>query len=232
MEYDWSLNALTKASVGGNLSEDGSSGLSNIQRFTPSVLLRKGQVEAKLFNNLYTQTAFRNGEQELVDLNQRQSFYTGIFQFNYGVDRNSRWNLGFELNVHGVRYDADPSSSFLKVLGNDPNNLDFRKMAVSYAGPRIRFAPFRSIPKFSITSTFLFPLRNDLELLDDTGNQRFLAHNRASWWTQIFYDYSFGQFQLFTELDFLLRLPTDEVSFTQEAFFRYSGNSLFQLFPQ
>lgn len=227
LPYDWSLNGL-KASTS---QQEDTRSLSNVQRFTPSVLLQQGQVEVKVFNNFYTQTAYRDENREKISLNQRQSYYTGLFQFTYGLDPEGRWNIGLEMDVHAVRYDADPGSSFLDVLSRRTEGLEFRKATVSYLGPRIRFAPFRRLPKFSVTSTWLFPLRDDLELLDDAGTQRFLAHNRVSWWTQFFYDISFGRFQLFTEADLLFRFPTEKVSFTQDAFFRTPVTVFFSYFP-
>jgi len=223
--YDWTVNAVelpNQPSTDPNLS--------NIQRFTPSVLLQKGQVEVKVFNNLYTQTAFRNNDREKVDLGQKETFYTGIFQFNYGVSSNSKWNVGFELNYHAVRLDRDTDSSPLKVFGEDEDGLIFRRSQFSYLGPRVRFAPFENIPKFSITSTLQIPLSQNLELEVDSV-RRFLAHNRVNWWTQFFYDKSFGDFQLFTEVDLLYRFPTDQVSFRQDAFFLTPLIVFFSYFP-
>ncbi|MEM6630076.1 MAG: DUF547 domain-containing protein [Bacteroidota bacterium] len=222
--YDWTINAESQ------LIEDPSNPTSNIQQFTPSVLLKKGQVEIKWFNNLYTQTAFRDNERERVELGQRETFFTGIFQFNYGVSQNRRWNVGFEVDYSAVRLDANESNSALKVLGSDETDLIFRKSAISYIGPRIRFSPFPKVPKFSLTSTLQIPVSNDLELFAD-GQRRFLAHNRVNWWTQFFYDKTFGKWQLFTEVDFLFRFPTDQVSFNQDAFFLTPVIAFLSYFP-
>jgi len=64
---------------------------SNIQQYTPSKLIGKGQVDLKWFNNLYTETksTFANGKQP------RQSFFTSTFEFYTGVGQNKRVNLGF-----------------------------------------------------------------------------------------------------------------------------------------
>ena len=225
--YDWTINAL--GSLPGLVNPSGQAS-SNIQQFTPSVLLKKGQVEIKVFNNVYTQTAFRDNERQKVDLGQRETFYTGIFQFNYGVSQDRRWNVGFELDYQGVRLDQDLDSSPLRVLGTSTDNLIFQKHALTYIGPRIRFAPFRNIPKFSLTSTLQIPVSNDLELFAD-GQRRFLAHNRVNWWTQFFFDKTFGQWQLFTEVDFLYRFPTNQVSFNQDAFFLTPVIAFLSYFP-
>ena len=222
--YDWSVNAKTSPTTSTSQAS------SNIQQFTPSVLLKKGQVEVKVFNNLYTQTAFRDNERNKVELGQKETFFTGIFQFNYGVSQDRRWNLGFELDYQAVRLDSDEGSSPLRVLGNSPDNLIFTKNALTYFGPRVRFAPFKNIPKFSLTSTLQIPLSNDLELFAD-GQRRFLAHNRVNWWTQFFFDKTFGQWQLFTEVDFLYRFPTNQVSFNQDAFFLTPVIAFLSYFP-
>ena len=225
--YDWTINSRAERTP--SLLESKVSS-SNIQQFTPSVLLKKGQVEIKWFNNLYTQTAFRDNEREKVELGQRETFFTGIFQFNYGVSQNRRWNVGFEVDYSAVRLDANESNSALKVLGSDETDLIFRKSAISYIGPRIRFSPFPKVPKFSLTSTLQIPVSNDLELFAD-GQRRFLAHNRVNWWTQFFYDKTFGKWQVFTEVDFLFRFPTDQVSFNQDAFFLTPVIAFLSYFP-
>ena len=235
--YDWSLNGRGDALVTADASGSGDDGViptqkrSNIQYFTPSILLPKGKVEIKIFNNLYTQTAFRNGESQRVSLDERQTYFTGIIQFNYGISPTSRINIGFETDIFAVRQDQNEGSSPLRVFGNNQDGLNFNKAALGYFGPRIRVAPFRSIPNLSVTSTLLLPLRTDLELFDENDNRRFLAHNRVSWWTQFFYDKSFGKFQLFTEADFLYRFSTDQVSFDQDAFFRTPLTVFFSYFP-
>lgn len=218
--YDWSINDQQAAA-----SSD-TDPKSNIQKFTPSVLLGQGQVEAKLFNNLYTQTGFRDGNREFVDLGERQTFYTGIIQFTTGVDKDARWNVGFEANLQSVRYDSETGSSPLRIFGsNSDESLIFNRTALTTLGPRIRFRPIKSIPNLSLTSTFLFPLHNDLE------TPFFLAHNRKTWFTQLFYDKFFGDFQLFTEVDFLYRFKTDNPSFTQDAFFRVPITAFLSYFP-
>ncbi len=224
--YDWTVNAVTVP----DLSSSNGGSRSNIQVFTPSILLGKNQVEVKWFNNLYTQTAFRNDEREEVSLGQRENFYTSILQVNYGISEQGRFNIGFETNYQAVRLDRDASSSPLRVLEEGGENTIFQKSQLTYLGPRVRIAPIPSIPKFSITSTLQIPLSNDLELVVDSV-QRFLAHNRVNWWTQFFYDKSFGDFQLFTEVDLLFRFPTDEVSFRQDAFFLTPLIVFFSYFP-
>lgn len=216
--YDWTLN-------GYSTSEEKPTDVSNVQLFTPSVLLGAGQVDAKIFNNIYTQTAFRNADREKVELGERQTFYTGTIQINYGISKSRRINLGFEANINSVRYDSDTSSSPFLILGGDDETEIFSRTVLGSIGPRIRLQPFVKLPKFSLTSTLQIPLHQDLE------SPRFLAHNRTIWWTQFFYDKSFGKFQLFSEVDFQLYFPTKNPSFTQDAFFRTPATIFFSYFP-
>ncbi|MEM6801836.1 MAG: DUF547 domain-containing protein [Bacteroidota bacterium] len=218
--YDWSIN-----DQGSPSSTSSTDPTSNIQKFTPSVLLGQGQVEVKLFNNLYTQTGFRNSDGEFVSSNRRETFYTGIFQFTTGLDKSARWNIGFEANLQSVRYDSEIDSSPLRIFGNSQESLVFNRTELATLGPRIRFRPFKSIPKLSLTSTLLIPLHDDLE------TPEFLAHNRTSWITQLFYDKFFGDFQLFAEADLIYRFKTDNPSFTQDAFFRTPLTAFLSYFP-
>lgn len=221
--YDWSLNDYQPAAA--------DQAISNVQYFTPSVLLKKGQIEVKLFNNLYTQTAFRDANRQKMDLGERQTYFTGIYQFTIGVSQNRRWNVGIEAYLNSVRQDADPGSSPLRIFGSNKTGENFSKTALAYLGPRIRFSPFASIPRLSITSSLQLPLSKDLELIDDQGNSRFLAHNRVNWFTQVFFDQYFGDFQLFTEFDLLFRFKTKRTSFNQPAFFRTPLTVFLSYFP-
>ena len=55
--YDWSLNEIPQKGTGSLLLKQ-----ENLQAYTPSTLLKPGQIEIKLFNNLYTQTAYFDEE--------------------------------------------------------------------------------------------------------------------------------------------------------------------------
>ena len=162
-----------------------------------------------------------------MDLGRKETFFTGIIRFDYGVSQQSRLNVGFEANINGVRYDADPGSSPLRIFGGASNALA-QRWELGTIGPRIRWQPFASVPKFSLTSTFLFNVRNDLERNEDFG---FLTHNRKTWWTQFFYDKIWGDFQFFGEIDLLYLFGTNNHSFDQDAFFRTPVTVFLSYFP-
>ncbi len=193
--YDWTLNAQkTATGVSDETSnvEKGES-VSNIIAFTPSVLLKKGQIEVKNFNNVYSQTSF-DQEGETRELDERQTFYTGIFQITYGSSKNARFNIGLDININHVSY---------KPI-NGVDGESFTRTAIGSIGPRVKVSPFKKIPTFSVQSSLLFPVASDLE------SPRFLAHDRVTWWTQFFYDKTINNFQIFVEADLLLRFRKNE----------------------
>lgn len=211
--YDWTLNSYSNGSRFSSTGAKDSSGntgktvpeepvRSNVQTFTPSVLLRKNQVELKVFNNLYTQKAWYNPEGNRAALNQRQTFYGGIVQFLYGASDKSRINVGFDVNFKGVRYDADTTSSPLEVLSF--TRTDTSRMALTSFGPKVKFSPFKKLDHFSIQSAFWVPVAPTLE------GTPWIDRDRYTWWNQFFYDYSFlKNFQVFTEADLLFYLSKD-----------------------
>ena len=202
--YDWMLNdANASSSIGGS----GSSGGSFIQVYTPSILLKKGQVEAQLFNNLYTDTKFRDVDRNIVELDQRRNFYTGLINFTYGLSKSAKLNIGFDVNIKSVRIDDDKNSSPLRLFKFE-NDLKSRT-SIGSMGPVIKFKPFKQ-SKLTVKSSFLFPVAEDGEAdeRDDSGQsvRQWLDWNRYTWWNQFFIDKNIGSdFQLFLEGDLLFR---------------------------
>lgn len=192
--YDWTLNVKKEVtSDHTDVTDADGNSISNIVAFTPSVLLKKGQIEIKNFNNIYTQTSF-DLEGETQELDERQTFYTGIFQFSYGVSQTAKVNVGLDVYLNHVTY---------KPI-NGLSGESFNRTAIGAIGPRVKISPFNSLPTFSVQSSLLFPVANDLE------SPRFLAHDRLTWWTQFFYDKTFDNFQLFVEADVLFRFRKNE----------------------
>ncbi len=189
---------------------------SNIQTYTPSILLKKKQFQIDIFNNIYTQTAFRNADGNKIKLTERQTFYTGFFQFTRGISNNARFNLGFDLYIASVNYNPF-----------DKNSVDsYTRTALSHFALRIKINPIKNRPRFSIQSALLLPIAKNLEM------PRFLTHDRVSWWTQLFYDKYFNKFQLFFELDFLYRFKSRNPNNSgKNAFLRTPVSIFFSYFP-
>lgn len=193
---------------------------SNLEKYTPSVLLEKGTWDFLSFYSIYTQTQVRDREGDEVALGQRQSFLNAMYQVTYGVSESGRFNIGFDVHVNRAYYDDDEGSP-LNVLWFGEG--DFSRTVVSAIGPRIRFVPVPSIPTLSVQSSFLFPVASDLEA------PFFTAHDRYTWFTQLFYDLRLNaKWRIFMEVDFLYRLKRNE---EQVNFFRTPASAFLSYFP-
>ena len=186
-----------------------SDGVSNIQEFTPSKLLRKGQWDIKGFVSLYTETKERDNEGNRKRRDKRQTFLTNTNEFFVGVSDNSRLNIG--LITRAVSFQRggsnlyDASGAFR--LKNDQRNT---RAALTALAPSVRFQPFKSISNFSLTSSFFIPVFKDRPsangFLDASGNPEntpFLDRRSFVWETKFFFDKNFGgnKWQIFTQLD-------------------------------
>lgn len=176
---------------------------SNIQQYTPSKLIGKGQVDLKWFNNLYTQTksTFSEGKEP------RETFFTSTLEFYTGVGENKRWNIGaileFRSNVIGDRKATD-------VFKFDGETGTARSGFTSIA-PSVKFVPFVAVSNFSIQSSFFIPLvdqETEDGLVDQTAgttlrNAVFLDQKGYIWQNRFFYDHTFpgNKWQLFSELN-------------------------------
>ena len=216
--YDWSINA-NAAIADLPLAPTETKQLSNVQAFTPSVLLKKGQFEINNFNNLYTQKNIRNSAGDELALTERQSFLSNLFQFTYGISRKSNINIGWDVVVNSAYYDSEKGSP-LELFSPKEG---FSRTVVGAMGPRIKFTPLANLTNLSIQSTFTFPLENNLEV------PNFVAHDRYTWNTQFFYDQSLSsQFRLFFEADFLYRIKRKK---EQSNFFRTPVTAIVSYFP-
>lgn len=198
---------------------------SNIQEYTPSKLLSKGQWDIKWFNNLYTQTksTFTSGREA------RQTFFTSTIEVFTGVSTSDRFNVGLivdmKSNVINDRYPLD-------VFKFDGEASSARSGITSIA-PAIKIAPFKSLSNFSIQSSFSIPLVDN-----ETENGVFLDQNGYTWQNRFFYDYTFtgNKFQLFTELNTEYHFGKKEDSFannslglTPGVFFSYFPSQKFTI---
>lgn len=179
---------------------------SNIQQYTPSKLVGKGQYDVKWFNNLYTQTksTFTDGTEP------RQTFFTSTLEGYTGVGTNKRWNIGaileFRSNVIGDRGATD-------VFKFDGENNTARSGLTSIA-PSVKFVPIASVSNFSIQSSFFIPLVDN-----ETENGVFLDQKGYIWQNRFFYDYTFpgDKWQLFSEINSELSFGDKEESFANNS---------------
>ena len=172
-------------------SQDDENKKSNIQTFTPSVLLNKGQWDIKLFNNLYTETESKfNGVK--AD-KPRENYLTTTVEIFTGVSDNRRINLGLLLEYRSNNIGGQSATS---VLGFK-NDTQSRNGLSSFA-PALKWQPVKSIGNFSVTSAFHIPLISE----ETNVNGVFLDQTAFMFQNRFFYDYTLpsGKWQLFTEL--------------------------------
>ena len=174
--------------------EEEESTRSNVQEFTPSKLLNKGQWDIKFFNSLYTQTKTTGeGTGESFDID-RQNFFTNTTEIYTGVSNNSRINVGLIFQVRANNYGGQDA---LSVFDFENNGIDSRSGFTTIA-PSVRIQPFASLPNFSLTSSLYLPV------FKDEAVPAYLDKRSTFWETKFFYDKTFGggDWQVFYELDF------------------------------
>lgn len=164
---------------------------SNIQTYTPSKLLDKGQWDIKWFNNLYTQT---KRDQDGTTLTEpRTNFFTSTVEVFTGVSNNNRINLGA---IVEFRSNTINGRQALSVFNLDDTATD-RKGITSIA-PAIKWQPISNVGNFSVQTALHIPL-----VENETENGVFLDQSSWIFQNRFFYDYTFGggDWQLFTELN-------------------------------
>ena len=171
--YDWTLNDA-------NLQLT-----NNASRYVVSSTRPKGTVEAKWFNNLYSQQIPSSGRQE--------NYFTSQLGFLYGL--TDRLNVGFDLRYRLVSFASEPAGAF----GAFGSNLLQSRNTLATFGPKIRIAPNEKWPNMSIQSALWFPLTDQLE---GGGEAPWLDWSSPTWFTQVFNDFSIGgDWAFFLEVD-------------------------------
>ena len=164
---------------------------SNIQNYTPSKLLEKGKWDIKWFNNLYTQTR-SNGNGKTVDV-PRSNFFTTSLEIFTGVSENKKFNAGLIIELRSNSFGGQSATSVF----NFKNELGKSRSGIGHIAPSVKIAPFESLPRFSIQSSFFIPV------FDKESNENgYLAQKSYIWQNRFFYDYTFpgDKFQLFSEV--------------------------------
>jgi len=212
------LTGLLLTATIGFAQEEEEEEVSNIQQYTPSKLIGKGQIDLKWFNNIYTQTesTFTEGKEP------RETFFTSTLEVYTGVGKNNRWNLGLILEARSNVIDDRKTLDVFKFDGETGT----ARSGLTSIAPSVKFVPFKSVSNFSIQSSLFIPLvDNEQEdgvreprlnndgspALDSDGNpiidqvvkSVFLDQNGYTWQNRFFYDYTFpgNKWQLFTELN-------------------------------
>jgi hypothetical protein len=166
---------------------------SNIQSYTPSKLLKKGDWDVKWFNNLYTETKFADANGTSIS-KLRENYFTTSLDVFTGVSENSRLNVGLLLEY---RSNTVGGRQALSVFSSEGSNTG-RKGLSSFA-PAIKFQPFKNISNFSIQTAFHIPVISE----ESDSNGVFLDQTAFTFQNRFFYDYTFpsNKWQFFAELN-------------------------------
>ena len=171
--------------------EDIDADKSNIQTYTPSKLLNKGQWDVKFFNNLYTQTkGISKGVKSDI---KRETFFTSTLDIFTGISKNNRLNVGLLLEYRSNGINGENATS---VLGFK-DGVNYRNGLSSFA-PALKWQPIESVGNFSIQSAFHIPLTDN----ESDANGVYLDQTAYTFQNRFFFDHTFpsGDWQLFTEL--------------------------------
>lgn len=196
----------------------------NLQSFTPSALLKRGQIEVKLFNNLYSQTKGFDENRKKQDQNTRSSYFGSFLQMSYG--KSSRLTLGVDAYLRSVRLDDVNSSPFGLFAFEKSAN---QRTAISKIGPKVKFLPFKNIKRLSIQSTFLIPIAGNLEGVND-NMLPWLDWDTYTWLNQLFWDKELSRkWQVFTAIETYLRIPRN--SYNETILFTSPVKGFLSYFP-
>jgi hypothetical protein len=181
---------------------------SNIQTYTPSKLLEKGKIDIKWFNNLYSQTR-ENSNRENRDV-VRSSFFTTSLEIFTGVSDSKKINLGLIVEYRSNTFNGENATSVFLF----ENKAGKARTGLSHIAPSIKIAPFSSLPRFSVQSSFFIPL-----FKDEVNSTGFLAQKSFIWQNRFFYDYTFSgnKLQLFTEFGTRLFLGNKDEGFANNS---------------
>lgn len=166
---------------------------SNIQEYTPSKLLKKGQWDVKLFNSLYTQTERTDARSKSVKI-ARETFFTSKLEVFTGITESSRFNVGVIIQTKSNTYGG---AGALDVFSFKDDRKTTRN-GLSSVAPSVKIQPLKNVSNFSLQTSFHIPV------FEDVPGAPYLDKRSYVWETKFFYDKSFAadKFQFFGEIDF------------------------------
>jgi hypothetical protein len=161
-----------------------------------NLLMPKGYVEALLSNSLLTANrGWSNSTGSTFGLNGRYTYNYVTAIGNAGVSKNNRFNAGLELHYAIGYHDSDPGSSWSTIFNGSPPGFVQRARAVTSAGPRIKWRPFKHNLHFVYISTLQFPL------IHNAAVESMLGQQRAYWGNQFLYSFALGKKLVFFAQD-------------------------------
>lgn len=181
---------------------------SNIQTYTPSKLLNKGQWDIKFFNGLYTQDRRTDAGSTGVDI-PRENYFTSTTEVFTGVSDNNRINIGAIIEFRSNTFNDRSAFSVFSFDG---------RAGLSTIAPAIKWQPLENVGNFSVQSALHIPIHSE-----ESNADGFLDQTAWAFQNRFFFDHTFdsGNWQIFTELN-------TEYSFGSEESF---ANNTFLLSP-
>ncbi len=219
MKKTITLFVFISITLSGYSQEDTENQKSNIQEYTPSKLLKKGQWDIKFFNSLYTQTKSTDAGSNSFTI-PRETYFTNTTEIYTGVSENSRVNIGFIFQIRSNTFGGVNALDVFKF----EDNANARSGLTTIA-PSIRVQPFEDTPNFSFTSSVYLPV------FKDKANAPYLDKRSVFWETKFFYDKTFGggNWQIFYEADlgFNFGEKSSDADTNSNVTERFANNSLF-----
>ena len=170
---------------------------SNIQTFTPSKLINKGQWDIKFFNGLYTQTR-QTDEGSTARTIPRQNFFTSTLEIFTGVSENNRVSIGGILEYRSNTFNGRDALSVFSFDGVS---------GLSTIAPAIKWQPLENVGNFSVQTAIHIPTTGK-----EKGGDQFLDQSAWAFQNRFFFDHTFpsGNWQIFTELNSEYNFGADE----------------------
>jgi len=161
-----------------------------------NLLMPKGYVEVILSNSLLTSNqGWRNTTGSTFGLNGRYTYDYVTTIGNVGVSQSNLFNLGVEVHYAKGYHDSYPNSSPMDIFKGSPPGFAQRASALTSAGPRIKWRPFKHNPNFVHISTLQFPL------LHNALKEGILGQSRTYWGNQFLYSFSVARKLVFFAQD-------------------------------
>jgi hypothetical protein len=177
-----SLDHLTELEEKYRKSKDSSALLHPFIPAVSSVMLNKKQIEINFFSSLSTTNKYRDDKSDLNELEFRQTYLFNTLQFTYGISKNAKFNIGFDINSATGRIDEDRNSSMFKIFTSHTEGNSKYARAITSIAPRIRWRPLKKNYKFTIQSSFIFPTSVSAE------KQNILGRSQVYFLTQFLYN--------------------------------------------
>jgi hypothetical protein len=188
-KYNWNLNDALPLVDSSEVNEGKSD-------FTPIIVaatLPKKTFEINLFNSVFTANYSYN--------NSRSTYFTGFFQFGYGLTGNFDLGVDFLLksNKTNDTYESSPFRVFefrrgSELVRTSDSLYAYADFGLTHAGPRIRWSPFKKI-SFTYEQGIYAPIPSI------PSGKNF---DKSWYWvTQFYYDHQFNRkFGAFVALTF------------------------------